>query len=121
MQTFKSYISEYTENRLKLDIEKLTRMFENKFQPNQKLITTVLDQIYESGEDDADIDFVLRMEIDRFNIVVETACALPENQTPKEQLENIICWLANNGKNPENGLNATSKRRYTEIQHKLET
>jgi hypothetical protein len=129
MQTFESFINEYTERDLKNDIEKLARMFENKFQPNQKLIDSLWDQIYESGEEGAHVeahdifyvDAALRIEIDRFNVVTETACAWPENQTPREKLENTVRWLANNGKNPEDGLNVTSERRYAEIMKKLET
>ena len=73
MLSFKQYAFEYTEENLENDIQKLREMFENKFQPNQKVINTILDKIYESEEESVEMDIALRMEVDRFELVVEAA------------------------------------------------
>jgi hypothetical protein len=122
MQSFKQYVTEYTDETLTYDIDRLGIMFTEKFKPNQKLINTILDTLYETNDADAedDLETQLKCEIDRFEIVVETAMTMAPVQTPRGKLENIVMWLANNGTNPENGLAGNGKKRYDMIMKKLE-
>ena len=127
MLSFKQYAFDYTEENLEEDVQKLREMFENKFQPNQKVINTILDKIYESNEESVELDIALRMEIDRFELVVETAMmavktaedVAEHKAKPIAFLEHIVCWLANNGTAPDVGWNDNAQRRYHEIMKKL--
>lgn len=122
MQTFHQYAFDYTEENLLTDIEKLREMFENKFQSNQKVINSILDKIYEEDEPSLELDAALRMEIDRFEVVVDVAqndtTCLESLFTPNDRLHNIVKWLANNGNNPEQ-WNEGAERRRVEIMKKL--
>ncbi len=122
MQSFSQYVTEYTREALTYDIDRLGIMFAEKFKPNQKLINTILDSLYEAWDADVehDLEIQLRFEIDKFEVVVETAMALATEQTPRGMLENIVRWLANNGINPESGFAGNGEKRYDMIMKKLE-
>ena len=122
MRTFKQFTTEYTMQTLAWDVAALTVMFTEKYACNQKLINTILDSLYETKEKDVgnDLEVQLRLEIDHFDVVVETAKALAPDQTPRGMLENIVKWLANNGTNPTKGLVGNGVRRYEMIMKKLE-
>lgn len=122
MQTFREYVTEYTEEKLIYDIDRLGIMFAEKFKSNSKLLNTLLDTLYEAEDDGVirDIETQLRCEIDRFDVVVEAARVLSPDQSVRGMLENIVRWLANNGNDPADGLAGNAGHRYDILMKKLE-
>ena len=105
-------IGEYTLSSFTQDVEQLLKLYEDKFEPNQKLIDDYTERA-KTSDTPWLYEAMIDKENEKFNHMIEEVT--DSIAKPSKKLWEITKWIANNGKDPKIKFTGNAPQRWTNV------